>query len=85
MFFSEVIRFTLPSITSAAFQELRQHVASQGVKNQYFGYTLSNQGFPLPQKKNQLCWVIRVLTLLFPFTIDQLVYFDIQSGPKMSI
>jgi len=59
MFFSEIIRFTLPSITSAAFQDLRRRVASQGVENQYFGYVLANEGFPLPQKKNQLCWVIQ--------------------------
>jgi hypothetical protein len=82
MFFSEVIRLTLPSISSASFQALRQHVASQGAKNQYFGYIIANQGFPLPQKKDQLCWVIR---MLFFFTITQHVYFDIQSGPITSI
>jgi len=60
MVLSEVIRFTLPSVTSESFLKLRQQIASQaGVKYQYFGHVLPDHGIPLPQKKNQLCWVIQ--------------------------
>jgi len=57
---SEVLRFVLPQTktSSTAFSELRRQVGSKGVRTQYHAYIMPNEGFPVPQEIDQVCWYI---------------------------
>jgi hypothetical protein len=62
MAISEILRFPLPksSSSSSAFRVLRDKVSSKGqVNTQYFGYVVPNEGFPVPKREDEMCWVIR--------------------------
>lgn len=60
MAISELLRFTLPRSFAGTktFHAIRSHFAQYGAAKQYFGYVLPDQGVPLPQPKDQMCWFI---------------------------
>ncbi|KIW02691.1 uncharacterized protein PV09_06128 [Verruconis gallopava] len=61
MVLSEIVRFVLPRSQSArsSFHDLRAKLDHAGVvKNQYFGYVLQKEGYPVPKQENLMCWYI---------------------------
>lgn len=61
MTFSSLIRLHLQStsLRLAAFHDLRSLLHKAGITSQYFGYTLSDQGFPKPRNKDEMNWIVR--------------------------